>query len=445
MNKRLKKITGFVRSSIKNAKSGLDKINPLNKPVNKEDVSDTGIETIKLGNRGIKTVEKSVKTAYRTVKTTENTVRKTGTTIYRTAQITVKSTIAVSKFAVNAVVHTVAFLTSPLVIFLSAMIVIIIMVATLVVILLGGAVSASDSNQQAYSSAAGLGNVVEEYQNGIECLQNAIDDYREEFETMIDEIYYDYDEFTDSSLVYMERTDESGGRKIYETGFATDDYKNLLKSEWNITLTDNEFLAIAYVYLENQKNAEKHTEHGIYGVSYDEEVFRTILEKCILFSDTIYEEQKCPDENCTRHVEYVHNPDYDEAEDWAGETWDAYDEWCGIAAMISANDGEIDDKIEDYIDDWIAYYDVEPYYSNDGYDFLDYLYSRHEDAREILADTPEEIEEVTYICEYKHDLHSIGLAYFDFETVMDALEFDDISKQWVEMTIKGFEENTELS
>ena len=51
---------------------------------------------------------------------------------------------------------------------------------------------------------------------------------------------------------------------------------------------------------------------------------------------------------------------------------------------------------------------------------------------------------MTYICEYQHNLHSVGLAFFDKETVMNALNFDDISKQWVELTETGFENNPDI-
>ncbi|MCM1358193.1 MAG: hypothetical protein NC205_06325, partial [Prevotella sp.] len=109
--------------------------------------------------------------------------------------------------------------------------------------------------------------------------------------------------------------------------------------------------------------------------------------------------------NCTRHVEYVDNPDYYYALDRVNEAADNY--------------------------------------NNSGGD--EYWGQEYEYWVDVLNNTPSTIEEVTYICEYRHDLHSVGLAFFDKETVMNALDFDDISKQWVELTEKGFENNPDIS
>lgn len=394
-----------VSATVKTIKSTFSKVNPLDKKINKNDVSDTGVETVRLANSGIKTVKKSIKTSRRTIKTTGNVVRKTGTIIHRTTIFTVKSTIAVSKFIGNVVVHTVAALMNPVVLFLAVAIIIFILIAAFVVMLMGSGVSAANSNKKAYSSAAGLGNISSQYQAGVEYLNTALENHQNNFNSLIDSLYYDYDDLTNSSLVYMERTNSDGGKIIYEKSFSTDDRKNALKSEWNISITEREFLAIAYVYLENEKNNANHNEHGIYQISYNQEVFDTIVSKCAVYSDNIYSGQNCPDENCTRHVEDVDNPDYYNALDKVNE---------------AANN-----------------------YNNSGGD--DYWGQQYEYWTDILDNTPQTIEEVTYICEYMHDLHSVGLAFFDKETVMNALNFDDISKQWVELTEKGFEENPDIS
>ncbi len=393
------------------AKSAVSKANPFDQNINKNDVSDTGAESMRLaytsvkkGKNAIKTVKRSVKTTQRTIKTTGNVVKSTGTVIYRTTAFTVKSTILVSKFVGNVVVHVVASLMNPIVIFLAVMIVIFMMMALLVFLLLGGGVSASNSNKQAYSSASGLVNVPSQYQIGLEYLNTALENHHNNFNSLIDSLYFNYDDLTHSNLIYMERTGTTGRKAVYEKSFATDERKNAVKSEWNISITEREFLAIAYVYLENEMNTSGNTEHGIYEVSYTREVFDTIVSKCAVYSDSIYGGQKCHDENCTRHVEYVDNPDYYYALEKVNEAADNYN-----------NSGD------------------------------DYWGHEYEYWSGIFNSTSPTIEQVTYICEYQHDLHSVGLVFFDKETIMNALNFDNISKQWVELTERGFENNPDIS
>lgn len=426
-----------VKNTIKNAFS---KANPFDKKINKEDVSDSGVESIRLANSGIKTVKKSIRTTQSTIKTTGNVVKKTGTTIYKTAEFTVKSTVAVAKFVGNATVHVVASLMNPIIIIFIGLIIVLSLCFGSVLIFISG----DNTDKSARVNAAGLIDVPEQYQAGLELLKTSLENHQNDFNSLIDSLYYNYDDLTNSNLVYMERTDETGGKAIYEKSFATDDRKNALKSEWNIPLTEREFLAIAYVWLENEKNASNNSEHGIYEVTYTEEVFDTIIEKCVVYNDTVYGGQNCPDENCTRHVEYIDNPDYKTAVERTDKSWTAYDEWTDIANSIIEDDNVIEGE-QWRIDNWISKYNMSPYYSNNGWDFADNLYNQYSNNWDIMAATPEKIEQITYICEYKHDLHSIGLAFFDKETVMNALNFDDISRQWVELTEKGFESNPDIS
>lgn len=435
-------VSATVRTVKNTVKNAFSKANPFDKKINKNDVTDTGVESIRLANSSIKTVKNSIRTTQHTIKTTGTAVKRTGTVVYKTAAFTAKSTVVVAKFVGNVLVHIAATLTSPIIIFLIFIIIFALLISSLIVLLMGVGTSGANSNAKAYSSASGLVDVNTQYQTGLEFLRTSIENHQNDFNSLIDSLYYNYDDLTNSNLVYMERTDESGGKAIYEKSFATDDRKNALKSEWNIPLTEREFLAIAYVWLENEKNTSSSTEHGIYEVSYTEEVFDTIIEKCVVYNDTVYGSQKCPDENCTRHVEYVDNPDYQTAVNRQEKSWRAYDEWTDIANSIIEDDSVIADGWR--IDNWILVYNMSPYYSNNGWDFADYLYDRYIDDWNAMVSTPEKIEKVTYICEYKHDLHSVGLTFFDKETVMNALGFDDISKQWVELTEKGFESNPDI-
>ena len=445
-----KGIKKAVKAPFSTAKNIILKVNPFNKNIDKNNVSDTGMESMRLaytsvrkGKNAVKTVEKSIKTTHRTIKTTGTVVKKAGTAIYRTTAFTVKSAVAVSRFVGNAVIYAAASLMNPIAIFLAAIIIICMMMSLLVVMLLGGGVSASNSTKRAYSSAAGLTDVPLQYKTGVEYLNKALENHQNNFNSLIDSLYYSYDDLTYSNLVYMEKTNELGIKTIYEKSFADDNRKNALKSEWNIALTEREFLAIAYVYLENEKNTQNNTKYRVYKVSYTQEVFDTIVSKCAAYSDSIYNNQVCPDENCTRHVEVYPNPEYEKAVNETDKLWSAYTDWTYIAQMIYDNDG-VNDDIQRRIDNWISTYNFSPYYSDYGWDFANDIYSWYSDSWDYMVTVPETIEEVTYICEHHHDLHSIGLVFFDKETVMNALNFDDISKQWVELTEKGFENNSDI-
>lgn len=441
-----KGIKKAVKTPFSTAKNIILKVNPFNKNIDKNNVSDTGMESMRFaytsvrkGKNAVKTVEKSIKTTHRTIKTTGTVVKKAGTAIYRTTAFTVKSAVAVSRFVGNAAIYAAASLMNPIVIFLAVIIISFVMMSGLFVLVLGG----DTNNKTVMTNAVGLGNVSEQYQIGLDFLDTALENKKSDFNSLIDSLYYNYDDLTYSNLVYMEKTSELGIKTVYEKSFADDNRKNALKSEWNIAITEREFLAIAYVYLENEKNTLNNTKHRVYKVSYTQEVFDIIVSKCAAYSDSIYNNQICHDENCTRHVEVYPNPEYERAVNETDKLWSAYTDWTYIAQMIYDNDGVTDD-IQWRIDNWISTYNFSPYYSDYGWDFANDIYSRYSDSWDYMVTVPETIEEVTYICEHHHDLHSIGLVFFDKETVMNALNFDDISKQWVELTEKGFENNSDI-
>ena len=438
-----------IKSNIQNAAS---KANPFDKNINKDDVTDSGIEsvrlgytTIKKGNHAIKTVDRTIKTTQRTVKMTRNAVHQTAKVIYKTGKFTTKAVVITAKVTKTVIVHVTAALMNPIVIIIVAFGIILLMLLAMIVLLMGGGASASRSINNAYSSAAGLVNIPEQYQNALEYFNTAVENRQAEFDTVIDNMYYDYNNLPESSVVYMERTTPAPA-VIYEKSFSIDERKETLKSAWDmsLTITDKEAIAIAYVYLEKEKNTANHTEGGIYKISYTQEVFDLILTKCVTYSDAIYPEQYCPDKNCTKHVEMVDNPDYPIAVENTNTSLNAYNEWLGIAERISSGQNW-ENEIGWRISNWISVYGLTPYYSNDGYDFANYLYGRYSDFWDIQDSTPQQIEQVTYICEHKHDLHSVGLAFFTKEDIMNALEFTDNDKKWEELTEKGFDNNPDIS
>ncbi len=236
-------VSATVRTVKNTVKNVFSKANPFDKKINKNDVTDTGVESIRLANSSIKTVKSSIKTTQRTIKTTGTAIKRTGTVVYKTTAFTAKSTVAVAKFVGNAAVHVVASLTNPAIIIFLGLIIVLSLCFGSVLILISG----DNTDKSARVNAAGLVDVPAQYQVGLEYLNTALENHRNDFNSLIDSLYYNYDDLTNSNLVYMERTDESGGKAIYEKSFATDDRKNALKSEWNIPLTEREFLAIAYV------------------------------------------------------------------------------------------------------------------------------------------------------------------------------------------------------
>lgn len=136
--RRVKKWTENVRSTIKTVFS---KANPFDKNIDKNDVADTGTESIKLaytsvkkGKNTIKTVDRTVKTTQRTIRTVGSAVKNTGTVVYKATDFTVKSAIKASKFVGNAAVHVVASLMNPIFIFFASIIIIFVIMAAFVVL-----------------------------------------------------------------------------------------------------------------------------------------------------------------------------------------------------------------------------------------------------------------------------------------------------------------------
>lgn len=453
VKKALKAPASFAANTVKNGiKTAVAKANPFDKKINKNDTFDSGVESIRLGyttsKKAIKTVDRTIKTTKKTIKTTKNVAVGTGKVIYKTGQFAGKTIVTATKISETVVVHVAAALMNPFIIILIAFMIIIMTNSSALVLLIAGGTSAVKSNQKAYSSAAGLGDVPKQYEQAKNYFDTAVTNRQNEFNIIIDNMYYDYDNLPESSLVYMERTRPVPLVK-YEKSFSTDDRKNTLKSAWDmsLTITQKEAIAIAYVYLEKKKNEENNTDGGIYHVTYTQEVFDEILTKCVTFSDTIYEGQYCPDKNCTKHVEEKDNPAYATAVSNRETAWSAYEDWSDIAYRIY--DGQNwNDEIGWRIDNWKSVYESfsgTPYYSDNGYDFLNDLYKKFQEYEKTENKTPATVEEVTYICEHNHDLHSVGLAFFTKEEIMNALKFTENEKQWEELTEQGFEMNPDIT
>lgn len=266
--------------------------------INKNDVSDTGAESIRLANQSIKTVGKTVKTTAKTVKTAGKTAKNSAKAIYRTVKITIKVTVALVKLIVTVWEHAIAAMLNPIVWIIALLAMMVILLCMQIMIIINGSTT---NTYAAYVSASGLGIVDEEFVHGQELFRVAVDKNRNGFYAMIQSAN-DTGSKAQRDLMYMEKLypDESGAKRksIFETGLASYEYKEVLEKAWNISVKEPQALAVAYVYLQKQVNEEKHTEMDIYDVTYTEEVMDTIVDLCIKYSDNIVHNCRCPHEDC---------------------------------------------------------------------------------------------------------------------------------------------------
>lgn len=420
-----------------------DKANPFDKHVNYNDTTDTGYESLKLGYRTVK----------KTYKASKNTVH-AGKVIYKAPARTVKITVGTVKVMTSVVIHTVSLLMSPVFwIFVIILLLAYLCIFPIMLILLGGGAAASSGQAKAYSSAAGVKDIVNEYSIAESLYDSACTEKQSAFDSMIDSMYFSVDDLTNSDLVYMKLNDNTE----FSTSLATDNRKQQLKETFSNSVSKNEAIALAYVYLEKQVNDVNFTDGLIYEVEFSEEIFRDLLDMIVSYTETTYEGQECPQKNCTSHEEEKSNPRYEELTDKVSLSADAYNDWTGIIPYIanfnSIRDGRAqsqywDNNIQWQIDNWLAVYGdlipVYPYYVNNGENFLRDIGDLYEYYSAELDNTPPTIITRTWTCEHQHHLHSIGLTVRSKDTVMDAWEFDESYRQWVELTIQGFKRNPNI-
>lgn len=425
------------KKGFKTAKGAVSKVNPFEKKIDKNQVHDTGVESIRLANQTIKQAKSTIKTVDSTIKTTNRTVKTAGKTVktavkvaYKTPIYIVKGAVGVVRFTANAAVNIVAAVTNPVVLIIALILMVIIMLFGSVLMLLVGGASAASSNALAHGNAAGLVDVPDQYQAGVGFFNTAVQKKRDAFYALIDGMYYNYSDLTHSDLCYMVCTKVSGATATYDKSYATDGRKTMLKSEWIFnSLTELEANAIAYVYLEKKENDAHGTEGGIYEVTYTQDVFDEIIEKCVTFNDSIYPGQDCPPQNCTE----VPNPAWTAANDAVILSADQFNDWMAVCGQLPT-----DPNAANW---WIVKYNRYPTnLNNNGGDFLDVLGAEYEANVHYRDSLPLTIR----VCQHSHNLHSIGLWYYDKEYVMNALGFSDNDKQWESLTEMGFVNNPDI-
>ena len=422
--------------------------------ISKEDISDHGIESIRLVDQGIKQGKSAVKTTARAAKTTVSAPKKA-----------FQLTRAVINITTAVISHTVAVLFNP-VFLIAAVIFIVIFLCSTVIILAAGSES---SNQQmtaiggAYMTMIGIDDISKRYPDAVGYYTIACDNSRNAFSAKIDALYYQDDDLPHSDLMYMKK-DDCGMQTEYLKGFASDTYKSMLKNAWSIAIPEREAVAIAYVYLEKQANDAKETKMGIYDVAFTQDVFTKIVDTAVKVSESSFSGQQCAPPSCTKKTQTVQNPAYAEAYDafeqccvlW--NTWgDFVREPCNAYAdklyeyehtvfHVDAQQEAMEkalqkcmDDLETAVNSWYTLYGSRSWDIDEN--ILDYGYSvlgaEYDEAEETLNDTPKTIEETYLTCDGHHTYHSFGFYSYPSNSVMDALGFTDEYKQWMSMCQNG--------
>lgn len=213
-----------------------NKLNPIDKPINQNDTVDTGVESLRLGYRTAKKGKKAVRGVKLLYKAPVTTVK--------VAKVSVKVTETI-------VAHIAAFLLSPV---FWLLVFILLFITTLIiplVIILAGGGAAGTTKSKAYGTAAGSNQFITTAFVDAENYYNiASDNKRNEFNSLIDSLYFNTNDLVHSDLVYMKCSHDGSE---YQTSLATDTRKQQLKDKFINSLPKAEAIALVYVYLENSK------------------------------------------------------------------------------------------------------------------------------------------------------------------------------------------------
>jgi hypothetical protein len=298
---------------IQTALQSLWKLTSFDENVDTNSTSDTGAESIRLANRSVKTTKRTVKTTANTVKTTGKVVRDTGKAVYQATKTVVKVTVSVFKVAAAFWEHAIAAMLNPVIWIITLLAFMVILYGAALVVVISGNMT---NTEAAYVSAAGLRIVKDEFRHGQELFHAAETAKHSDFRHMIRSAQYS-DTRSACDLIYMEKTYPNGtgsrDKSVFEVGFASDYYKEIMENAWHTGINETEVLAVAYIRLQKQINDSRHTQMQIYDVKYTPEVFAEILELCVRYSDTKTENVECPGADCDSYKEWYWD---DDEEDW---------------------------------------------------------------------------------------------------------------------------------
>ena len=466
-NNKPKKLTKATKNLVSEAGRLSSEVLSQQRQTDKNSITDTGSESVKLMNSTVHTGKNAIKTAKKTVKTTKNTVKtvknipknvkRTVKTTYRVTKAVVKTAIKVGKAAVKVISKIIAVLIENPVILLIIIIVFIVMyIIYACVTVLGGGAAGSSVTRQEFQEAGGLENVPENLKDAFKLLEECKSEKKKAYEQWIDQMYYDSnnDNLKKSDLVYMERFDKDDKKTTYEKGFASTGQKQILKDafDWSLGVDDIEILSMVYVVAEIEANDINSDTYQIKEIKYTKELINRVLDKIVLYQDShIDERQECPDKNCTKKSE--RNPEWDRAYHAQEKLLNGYNEWVNnIIPELqeysklpgTAQSAYWEYNIKWRLENWSIVYENDdvygsyyPYTDNNGIDFCKVLYQAYSDWWDYWqSGIPEYI--ITFFCVREHKLYSKGLEFFKKDEITSLLGFNDIEQLWFEYTEEYF-------
>ena len=198
------------------------------------DTSDTGAESVRLGADAAKKGRRAVRTARDTVKKSVHAAKVTVNVLH------------------NLIVHTVAILISPVTWVILAIGLVLYLLMTLLIILTGVAAQDNNAQHQAYATPVALGeDIPEEITEAKGLFEAAVNTKKREYTDEIDALAFNTSDMPHNDTVYVRRNEPPAE---YQISLATPARKTQLKNAWELTVSEAEGIAIAYVYLERREN-----------------------------------------------------------------------------------------------------------------------------------------------------------------------------------------------
>lgn len=325
----------------KTVKDVASKVNPLEQKINRNDISDTGAESLRLANSGIKKGVNSIKTVKNTVKTTQNTIRTTKDVVkgtakaaYKTVAVTRDVVVTTAKVTGTVFTHIAAVALNPVAWVIGILAVIIVCFWMFMSIIITSTSGKTSSFRYLLGTAQGLNNLSEQYENGKIYFSEGWADVQDSYSMKIDELYYDDADKVSSDLVFIERylsdseepdqrwcatmevPNDDGGTTTYIWGeFAYESWKDTLKGDVFLPqISYNEAAAIAYVYMQKESGG---ISEGFHNVEFSEGLFKKIVENSVSIEDVVEDDQPCIDCLCAydegsaewycAHIHSMHN------------------------------------------------------------------------------------------------------------------------------------------
>lgn len=441
-----KRFSSSLLRSVKNGtKQVASKANPLEQKINKDDISDSGVESIRLtvdtykkGKNTIRTTKNTLRTTKRTIKTVKGGLQSTVRIVQASARTTVRVTTTVARATATAVTHVVAAAMNPLTWVLAGFGIIVYLLSSIVVILTGGAASQQQQQEMAALNPDNWGIDADvDLATAVSYYQIACTTQQQELYAIIDTLIYDATNLRAADLVYMERNQIA---TIWQKSIATPYHKNTLKSAWSIRLAEADAIAIVCTDYQRQMHLGT-TEHQLYEMEFTQAQFDSLVDICAAYSHTQYALQECPDANCSVHTTTITNPVYTNYLNMVNLYADAYNAWGEIVTKIEYYDSVpsggqssywrtiVMPAVEQFRTDYALTVPAN-WSDNNGRTYLNELGAQYEHYNDLLAATASTITNTTYSCDLQHTLHSIGLTFLDKDEVMAAYGFTESEIQW---------------